>query len=76
MSSNGEGGLGTGVFRTRVHHTEVEIPSTQTCAPVGVGGGGGTDSLSLGTDLETTAPLFGHGQHLVCDLQIYSPLFS
>ena len=24
------------------------------------GGGGGTDSLSLGTNCETTAPLFGH----------------
>ena len=40
------------------------------------GGGGGTDSLSWGTDLETTAPLFGHGQPLVLpssDLQ--PPLF-
>ena len=32
-----------------------------------MGGGGGevTDSLSLGTHLKTTAPLFGQGQPLV-----------
>ena len=38
------------------------------CSRGGGGGGGeGTDSLSLGTHLETTAPppLFGHGQAMV-----------
>ena len=40
-------------------------------------GGGGTDSLSLGTHLETTAPFLGNGQPLVLpspDLQ--PPLFK
>ena len=46
---------------------------------VGGGGGrGGTDSLSLGTDLETTAPLpfLATDSPWFCHLQIYSPLFS
>ena len=38
-----------------------------------MGGGGGTDSLSLGTDLETTAPLYGHGQALVLSSPILQP---
>ena len=40
-------------------------------------GGGGTDSLSLSTNCETTAPPYlDKGQPLFCYLQIYSPLFS
>ena len=39
-------------------------------------GGGGTDSLSLSTNCETTAPFLDKGQPLFCYLQIYSPLFS
>ena len=38
-------------------------------APAGVrkrGGGGGTDSLRLGTNCETTAPLFDKGQPPLC----------
>ena len=39
-------------------------------------GGGGTDSLSWGTDLETTAPLLGHGQPLVLpSSNLQPPLF-
>ena len=40
------------------------------------GGGGGTDFLNLGTDLETTVPLFGHGQPLVLPSpNLQPPLF-
>ena len=38
-------------------------------------GGGDTDSLSLGTDLETTAPLFGQGQPLVVPSPNVQPPF-
>ena len=39
-------------------------------------GRGGTDSLSLGTHLETTTPLFGHGQPLVLPSpNLQPPLF-
>ena len=39
-------------------------------------GGGGTKSLSLGTNCETAAPFLEKIQPLVCYLQICSPLFS
>ena len=38
--------------------------------------GGGTDYLSLGTELETSAPFFGHRQPLVLPSQnLKHPLF-
>ena len=40
------------------------------------GGGGGTDSLSLGTNCETTAPLFGHRQPPVLTFLKFTALFS
>ena len=51
------------------------VPPSVTHTPEG---GGGTDSLSWGTDLETTAPppLFGHGQPLVLpSSNLQPPLF-
>ena len=42
--------------------------------PRGGGGGGVTDSLSLGTNCKTTAPFFNNGQPLVLPIPNLQPL--
>ena len=50
-------------------------PAPRPCPPPTLGWGG-TDSLSLGTDFETTFPFFGHGQPLVLPSpNLQPPLF-